>query len=383
MLRWEGTNPALKPIVLMGHHDVVEADPAGWTHDPFGAQIEGGRIYARGALDNKALWTCLLEACDALLEQGYTPPRDIYLSSSNTEEDSGGTTPKMVEWLRAQGIEPEFVMDEGGAVIDNPPLGVNVPFAAIGVSEKGCVNTFITCSAAGGHASTPAPQNAPIRLIRALATIEDHPAPSELLPPVEAMLKELAAYSGLGLRMVFGNLWLFRPLVLRILKGNGETAAMVRTTYALTELGGSQAVNVLPKQATAGYSVRVNPNETATQAIDRLKSHLGEGFEVRTEHVTEPSPVSPFDDEDFDYLRRITHCVYPDAGIAPYIQSSGSDSRHFNAICPRVYRFAGILFAGDQRGRIHGQDENIGVDAFKRGVGFYIELIRHLDMLGK
>ncbi len=383
MLKWKGTDPTLKPVVLMGHHDVVEADPTGWTHDPFDAQVVDGRIYARGALDNKALWTCLLEATDALLKQGYTPPRDIYLSSTNSEEDSGDTTPRMVEWLHDQGIEPEFVLDEGGAVIDDPPFGVKVPFATIGVSEKGCVNTFITCSADGGHASTPTPSNAPIKLVRALAAIEDHPAPSRLLPPVEALLKELAAHSGFGLRVIFGNLWLFRPLVLGILKGNGETAAMVRTTYALTELGGSQAVNVLPKRATAGYSVRVNPNETAAQAIDRLKSHLGEGFEVRLEHVTEPSPVSPFDDEDFDYLRRIINCVYPDAGIAPYIQSSGSDSRHFNAICPRVYRFAGILFGGDQRGRIHGQDENIGVDAFKRGVGFYIELIRHLDMLGR
>ena len=100
--------------------------------------------------------------------------------------------------------------------------------------------------------------------------------------------------------------------------------------------------------------------------------------------MSEPSPVSPFEgDAAFDYLRRAINAVYPEAGIAPYVQSSCSDARHFARVCPRTYRFAGFLFKGDQRARIHGQDENLDVDSFKRGVGFYVEFIRHLDQLGK
>ena len=77
------------------------------------------------------------------------------------------------------------------------------------------------------------------------------------------------------------------------------------------------------------------------------------------------------------------HAVSPETGIAPYVQSSCSDARHFARVCPRTYRFAGILFRGDQRSRIHGQDECLDVDAFKRGVGFYIELIRNLGALSR
>lgn len=384
MLRWKGANAALAPAVLMAHHDVVDADTEGWTHDPFAAKIEDGKIWARGAVDTKCILAALFEAIETLLAQGYVPPRDVYLCSSNCEEDNGDTTPAMVAYFKEQGIEPFFVLDEGGAVIDNPPLGVTHPFAVIGVTEKGLFNAFITTNSKGGHASTPSPQDATAKLVSSLEAVQKNPPISKLSKPIEAMLKELAAHGGFGLRLVFGNLWLFRPLVVRIMKGNYETAAMVRTTYALTELAGSPAANIIPKQAKATVNVRVDPLETVDTALARLKTHFDSEttFEVRSS--IEPSPVSPFEEDVvFDYLRKVIHSVYPDAGIAPYVQSSCSDSRHFERICPHTYRFAGILFKGDQRARIHGQDENLDVEAFKRGVGFYTEFIRHLDLLGK
>jgi len=383
LLKWEGANPALEPIVLMAHHDVVEADPAEWTHDPFAADIEDGRIWARGALDNKSLVAGLYEAAETLLEEGYTPPRTIYLWSGNCEEDNADTTPKAVEWFKAHGIHPYFVLDEGGAVIDNPPLGVSCPFAVIGVTEKGVVNSFITVNAAGGHASTPSPADAPAKLVAGLDALQREPAPARLSAPVEALLKELAAHAGFGYRIVFGNLWLFRPLVVSILKKDPETAALVRTTYALTELEGSPAANVLPKQAKACVNVRIDPAESVAQAQARIAAQFDTDAEYFLRDCNEPCPISPFDNEVFGYLRTITHCVYPNAGVAPYVQSSSSDSRHFaHDDFADVYRFAGILYRGNQRARIHGQDENIDVESFKRGVGFYTELIRHLDLLG-
>ena len=198
------------------------------------------------------------------------------------------------------------------------------------------------------------------------------------------MLRELAARGGFGLRLVFGNLWLFRPLVIRIMQGGSETAAMVRTTYALTQLEGSPAHNVIPKQARATVNVRVDPGETVDAACQRIKDRFDDRTTYELFEVSEPSPIAPFDgDPAFDYLRRVIASVYPTAGIAPYVQTSCSDARHFHRVCPRTYRFAGILFAGDSRSRIHGQDERLDVEAYKRGVGFYTEFIRHLDRLGK
>ena len=381
----EGRKPrGFAPVLFMAHHDVVEADPTGWTHDPFAADIEDGKIYARGAVDTKCIWAALMEAAESLIAEGYMPPRDVYFFSSNTEEDGGDTAPHMVEHLKEIGRVPYMVLDEGGAVIDNPPLGVKGEFAAIGVAEKGIFDAYIETSASGGHASTPSLGDATAKLVSGLDDLQKNPPRAALSEPVAAMLKELAARGGFGLRLVFGNLWLFRPLVVKIMKGGSETAAMVRTTYALTQLEGSRAHNVIPKKAKGTVNVRIDPSESVEVALGRIKERFDDETTYELDEVCESSPVSPFNgDPAFEYLRRIVHSVYPDAGIAPYVQTSCSDARHFARVCPRTYRFAGILFRGDQRMRIHGQDENLDVDAYKRGIGFYIELIRHLDMLGK
>lgn len=383
-LLWKGENREVAPVLFMAHHDVVEADPTGWTHDPFAADIEDGKIYARGAVDTKCIWAALMEAAESLIAEGYMPPRDVYFFSSNTEEDGGDTAPHMVEHLKEIGRVPYMVLDEGGAVIDNPPLGVKGEFAAIGVAEKGIFDAYIETSASGGHASTPSLTDATAKLVSGLDDLQKNPPRAALSDPVAAMLKELAARGGFGLRLVFGNLWLFRPLVVKIMKGSSETAAMVRTTYALTQLEGSRAHNVIPKKAKATVNVRIDPSESVEVALGRIKERFDDETTYELDEVCESSPVSPFNgDPAFEYLRRIVRSVYPDAGIAPYVQTSCSDARHFARVCPRTYRFAGILFRGDQRMRIHGQDENLDVDAYKRGIGFYIELIRHLDMLGK
>lgn len=383
-LLWKGADRTLDPVLFMAHHDVVAADADEWTHDPFGAEVVDGKIYARGAVDTKCIWAGLLEATERLLEEGFVPPRDVYLFSSNTEEDGGDTAPHMVEHLQRIGRVPYMVLDEGGAIIDNPPLGVEGTFAVIGVAEKGIFNAHITTTADGGHASTPTLQDATAKLVSGLDGLQKNPAPARLSAPVEAMLSELASHASFGLRIVFANMWLFRPLVMRIMQSSGETAAMVRTTYALTQLEGSVAHNVIPKQAKATVNVRVDPAETVEGALARIKARFDERTTYELFEVSEPSPISPFEDDlAFDYLRRVIHAVYPETGIAPYVQSSCSDARHFARVCPRTYRFAGILFRGDQRSRIHGQDECLDMDAFKRGVGFYIELIRNLGALSR
>ncbi len=381
MLRWNGSNPQLAPVILMAHHDVVEANPEGWTHDPFAAEIDDGKIWARGAVDTKCILAALFEATDSLLAQGYIPPRDVYLCSSNCEEDRGETALRMAELLKGQGIVPALVLDEGGAIIDNAPLGISREFAVIGISEKGVLDALITTNSPGGHAATPSPEDATSTLVSGLDALQKNPPAAKLPVPVETMLKELASYGSFALRLVFGNLWLFKPLVIKIMKGNHETAAMLRTTYAITQLEGSQAANVIPRQAKATVNVRVDPSESVDIAMNRLKTHFDDSTNFRIANDVNPSPSAPFDDEPFDYLRKIIHSVYPDAGIAPYIQTSCSDARHFHQICPHTYRFAGFLFTGDQRASIHGQDENLGVDSYLRGVGFYTEFIRHLDML--
>ncbi len=395
LLRWPGADAALDPIVMMAHHDVVPVEGQKWEHDPFGAEIAVGEIWARGSLDTKCIVGAFFEATEHLIASGYVPPRDVWYFSSNGEEVSGPAARDAVAWLRERGIHPYLVLDEGGAVAGDTPLGVKVPVAMVGVSEKGHVDLTVTARADGGHASTPTSVDAPRLLARVCERIAANPGMPCFTEALDATLAELASRSSLLYRLVFSNLWLTRPAVAKIMAGNGETAAMLRSTYALTQLEGSPAHNVLPPVARANFNVRVAPFETVADAVERARALAAEecaASGVSPDHVTveiaaavpytEPAPVSPFEnDAAFDYLHRCVTGVYPEAGFAPYVQNSCTDSREFNAICDRVYRFCGFEYSGEARSLIHAENERIGVDVYKRGIEFYVAFLKNLGEL--
>lgn len=395
LLRWPGADAALDPIVMMAHHDVVPVEGQKWERDPFGAEIAVGEIWARGSLDTKCIVGAFFEATEHLIASGYVPPRDVWYFSSNGEEVSGPAARDAVAWLRERGIHPYLVLDEGGAVAGDTPLGVKVPVAMVGVSEKGHVDLTVTARADGGHASTPTSIDAPRLLARVCERIAANPGMPCFTEALDATLAELASRSSLLYRLVFSNLWLTRSAVAKIMAGNGETAAMLRSTYALTQLEGSPAHNVLPPVARANFNVRVAPFETVADAVERARALAAEecaASGVSPDHVTveiatavpytEPAPVSPFEnDAAFDYLHRCVTGVYPEAGFAPYVQNSCTDSREFNAICDRVYRFCGFEYSGEARSLIHAENERIGVDVYKRGIEFYVAFLKNLGEL--
>ena len=399
LLRWPGENPDLDPIVMMAHQDVVPVEGQDWKYDPFGAEIHDGQIWARGSLDTKCIVAAFFEAAEHLIGEGYVPPRDVWYFSSNGEEVAGPAAADAVSWLREHDIHPYMVLDEGGAVASDAPLGVAEPVAMVGVSEKGHVDLTVTAYADGGHASTPAANDATRLLARVCERIASEPGEPEFTPALDATLAELAARAGGAMKPVFANLWLTRPLVAQIMASNHETGAMLRSTYALTQLEGSTAHNVLPPVARANFNVRVAPFETTEDAIERARERAAAecvASGVTPDHVTveineavpwtEPAPISPFAaDAAFDYLHRCVAGVYPEAGFAPYVQNSCTDSREFNAICDRVYRFCGFIYSAEARGLIHAPNERMSVEAYKRGIEFYVAFLAnlaHVDVLG-
>lgn len=288
-----------------------------------------------------------------------------------------------------------MVLDEGGAVATDAPLGVTEPVAMVGVSEKGHVDLTVTARADGGHASTPTANDACRLLCRVCETISANPGKPQLTPAVEATLTELGARSSATFQAIFGNLWLTRPAVTKIMAASPETSAMLRTTYALTQLEGSNAHNVLPPVAHANFNVRIAPFETIADAVERarrLAAQQCRASGVSPDHVTveineaipytEPAPISPYeDDAAFNYIHRCVSGIYPEAGFAPYVQNSCTDSREFNEICDRVYRFCGFIYSGEARKLIHAANERIGVDVYKRGVEFYVAFLANLEQL--
>ena len=378
IIRWRGRDPEKPPVILMAHHDVVSAQENEWTYPPFAAEIHDGSVYARGAVDTKCILTAVLEAQTRLMNGGFTPERDIYFISSNNEETGGDTSPAQMEWFRERGIRPYFVLDEGGAVINELPLGIRYEFAMIGVSEKGSLDVKLTATGAAGHSSAPEPANSTFRLTEAIDRIRDHPFPARLSPVVAQMLRKLGAHASFGLRIVFANLKLFSPVVKKVMAKGGETNAMIRTTSALTQLSGSDTINTIPTEAVAGYSVRVAPWNTTGEIEERIRSLVGEHVDVAIPYRHEPSPYTDFNAEAYRLIADTVRKVYPGADDAPYVMNGGTDSKHFTGICDNVLRFCGFRFTSAERHSMHGVDERLSLDAYLKGIEFYTELLRSL-----
>ncbi|MBR2701053.1 MAG: M20/M25/M40 family metallo-hydrolase [Erysipelotrichaceae bacterium] len=380
LLKWKGTGNK-KPVVLMAHYDVVAVDEKGWNHPPFGAEIADGSIYARGTADTKCIIAGLLEAADYQLAQGYKPERDIYLSFTNNEETGGPTTPKIVEWFKENHIEPWFVLDEGGAIINDAPLGVKDEFAMIGVSEKGCLNVTVTANGIGGHSSTPSNKtDSTFMLVNAINNLSKHPFAKRLHPVTEKLLSIYGSHSSFLYRFIFGNMWLFRPIVIKVLESNKETAAMVATTAALTQLKGAPAINIIPPTAQAGYSVRIAPGDTVKGCLDHFVSVINDPrVEVTSDEGVEASPVSSIDNSAFKLITEVVYRSYNDVYCCPYIQNGATDSRNFHRIFPNVYRFAMFRMSGAERQAIHGNNESIRLSSYYEGITAYINLFTQLN----
>lgn len=173
---WQGSNPALNPILLVGHLDVVPVEPGTegkWQQDPFGGRIADGLIWGRGAIDNKSAVVGTLEAVEMLVAEGFQPARTIYLAYGHDEEVGGaGGAREIAARLKSRGVTLEMVLDEGGVISDGILPGISGPVALVGIAEKGFVTIELSASGPGGHASLPPRQTAVGILNAAVARLE-------------------------------------------------------------------------------------------------------------------------------------------------------------------------------------------------------------------
>ena len=380
LFRWPGASDT-KPVVLMAHLDVVPVEGR-WTHDPFSGAIVDGHVWGRGTLDDKGSLVAICEAVEVLLEQGVTPAQDVWLSFGCDEEVYGEAAPAAVEELVRCGVSPWFVIDEGGAIAHEAFPGVSRPIGVIGVTEKGVMSVELRVEGRGGHASTPARNGPTARLARAISRLDRSPMPASVPPPTVELFRRIAPHAPLPLRPLMANADRLKPVLTRALVAAGpETAAMTRTTFAVTTLSGSPALNVIAQSATAGVNIRVMSGDTVADVLEHLRRTIRDDtVEVAVIHAGEPSPISPMgsDDPAFALLEQTITDVFPDAVPAPYVMMAATDSRSFARICDRVYRFAPFRMTKAQREAIHSYDEHIGVDDFLDGVRWYQRLIESL-----
>jgi carboxypeptidase PM20D1 len=381
LYRWAGRTTA-DPVVLMAHFDVVPVDESDdWTYPPFEGRIADGHVYGRGSLDDKGPLVVIVEAVENLLDMGFVPARDVYLSFGGNEETFGDAACKTAESLRSRGAIPFLVIDEGGAVVDAPLPFVRGQVAMVGVGEKGVLTLTLSARGAGGHASAPPSLTAVRRIARAVDAL----SPSTFRPHAPAairrMLMLLADRTSGAPRILYRVLAAVPAVAAQVFAAmGGEPAALVRTTVAATTLAGGTAPNVLPSQASATVNLRIALGETVESTVARVVRRIDDAeVQVTVLEGDDPSPESPTDNAAFELIARAVTASYPDAATVPYVMMQASDSRHYHRYAPAVYRFAPLAMSAAQRASIHGVDERVEIASLERGEVFHRALIAGLE----
>ena len=379
LFRWKGKSDGAKdPAVLMAHYDVVPVEPDNWLRDPFGAEIIDGVMWGRGTLDTKVTFNGILFAAETLISEGFMPEDDIYMAFSGQEEINGKGAVRIAEWMAERGITPSMVLDEGGAVVEDVFPGVKGAVGLIGIAEKGLMNVTFKLDTNGGHASAPAPHTPVGRLSAACVAIENKPLPSHFTEPVLKMFDTLGRNSTFVYRMIFANLWCFRPVLDMICKkSGGELNALVRTTTAFTQMSGSLANNVIPPSASMTANVRINPADSSESVLKYYRSLIKDQdikLEVLVE--SEPSRIARTDCTGWERVASAVRGTWKGCIVSPYLMVQCSDSRHYDKISDKTFKFSAMDLTAEERRMIHGNNERIRLDALYRTVEFFIRVIK-------
>ena len=377
LFHWQGKAHD-KPSVMMAHYDVVPVQEDMWEKPPFAAILEDGVLWGRGTLDTKVTLNGALSAANYLVQQGFVPEQDIYFAFSGGEEVNGKGAENIVNYFAQQGIVPALVVDEGGAVVENVFPGVNVPCGMIGIAEKGMINVRYTVRSGGGHASAPLPKSPVTDLAKACRKVVDNPFPMHLTPPVAALFDTLGRQSSFVYKLIFANLWCFKPILnLICISSGGEMNALVRTTTAFTMMEGSSARNVIPAKASIVSNMRLNPEDTVESAVEYLRKTVNDpSVEIEVLEGNDPSRISQVDCDSYRKVAAAVSATWDGCITSPYLMVQCSDSRHYGAISDKVYRFSAMDLTKEERGTIHGNNERIRVETLCRAVEFYIRLLR-------
>lgn len=379
LFTWKGTDANLKPMILMGHQDVVpveEGTEGKWTHPAFSGEIADGFVWGRGTMDDKVSVVGLLEAANLLVEKGFKPRRTVYLAFGQDEE-IGGTegAAKIAELLKSRGVEAEFVLDEGGFISTGLVPGVKKPVAMIGTAEKGYLSVELEVETAGGHSSVPPPESSIGILGAAVAKLEANKMPAHTDGPIGVFLEYAGGEAQWPMKAVFKNLWLFGPVVKKELESSPDSNATLRTTTAPTIFKAGTKDNVLPSVAKATVNFRLLPGDTVAAVLEHVKTTVNDPrVKVRPmpgEPPVEASPESDPGAPEFVAMQKKVKQVFPDAVTAPFLFIAATDSKYFAGVSKNVYRFAPIRLGPEDVARYHGTNERVSVEGFKDAVEFY------------
>ena len=377
----QGADPSLKPIMLTAHLDVVPADDGEkWLEPPFSGKLRDGRVWGRGAIDYKTGVSGMLQACEDILERGFTPDRTVILAFGHDEEVGGETgAAEIVRILTDRGVSLSSVLDEGGYIYSYPWMERDV--AVIGLAEKGYLTLRLTAHGVQGHASVPEINTAAGRLCRCLAELEKNQFKAKLCSPVEMMLR---ATSDMLRDFPAGRDRSPTPEeMMHIIEKWPSGNALVRTTTAITMIRGSSKENIIPAEPYALVNFRAVPGDSSMDILKhvlRIAEPLG--VDVRYEDsnlVHEPSGIASMDTDEYGVLQAAVREIWPDIPVVPGIFPAATDSRHYCRIADNVYRFEPVHLGIDGLGALHSEGESVSVEDYLNAINFYTAYVRSVS----
>lgn len=384
LMIWQGSDSALKPVLFEAHYDVVPIEPGtegDWTFPPFSGAIANGYLWGRGTVDDKGAVIGLFETTERLLRAGYTPARTLYFSIGHDEEIGGHNgSGHIAKLLEERGVELEYMIGEGGGMMEGHPLLPDRTIGMIALAEKTFVTLTLTARGEGGHSSVPPNDNALVKLAKAVAEVHDHPFAPKIVPPVDAMFstigQEVPGMTGWLLR----NQGLSAGLLARQMAKDRMSAAFVRTTTAVTIFDAGIKENVVPQKASAKINFRLLPGTTMDEVVQRVRDLVDDPeIVIHAEQWGDNPPVARQDGEGYRRIAGAIKATMPKVLVVPGIIVGTTDTRHFAALTRDLYRFHPTLWLDLEGGMgVHGTNEKIRIDGLQQIPHLYLELVKRV-----
>jgi acetylornithine deacetylase/succinyl-diaminopimelate desuccinylase-like protein len=375
--RYRGRNPAAKPILLIGHLDVVDARKEDWTFDPYVFREQDGYYWGRGTSDDKFGAAMLVASFIRYKQEGFVPDRDIIIALTADEETTGNSIKWLVEKHRDL-IDAEYALnaDAGGGEIKN---GKRIAFT-VQTAEKVYLTFQLEVRNKGGHSSLPEPNNAIYRLTDGLGRLERHTFPVRLNETTRAFFAgaarnqppEIAA----DMRAVSASA---DPAAARRLSKVPYYNSVMRTTCVATRLFAGHADNALPQLARATVNCRMLPDDPADSVeavLRRVVADTAIHFS-RAEPAT-PSPASPLRRDIMGPVEQLVKRMWPDAAIVPEMSTGATDGAFTRNGGIPTYGVAAVFERIDDV-RAHGKDERIGIRSYHEAAEFWYQMVKLLS----
>lgn len=377
---WSGSDPALKPLVISGHMDVVEARREDWLRDPFTPVVENGFLYGRGATDMKLDDALVVAALIDLRKQGWKPRRAIIIAFSGDEETAMTTGQAIADRLAGAELVLNVDFDNNG-VLDEAS-GKPVLYTWLG-AEKTYADFRLTVTNPGGHSSEPSLDNAIVQLSEALARIGAYrfkPEVNDLTRTYFAEAGKLEADPARGAAMRAFAANPADPSAIATLTGIPAFYGLIGTTCVPTLVSGGHAINALPQRATANVNCRIFPGHAPADIMAELARVAAEPKVTFTD-VTEgsiASPASPLRADVKAAVETAIHRVYPGIPVIPGMGTGASDNMWYRAHGVPSY-IVSPLFLKLSDYRSHGLDERTPVANIRPAITYYLSLFSALS----